>query len=144
MTDEATMASLEAMRAASLDELEETTWPPPPDGAGHLQRRCHELRRVPLGQFGVEDVRIMLSQQIGTQFLLPMAVGMLAVSPLAEGDYYPGDLLMAVLQLPKSAWNGHEAAAGVLGQVLAHIDLSNPDLGEVADAIRDWLANRPV
>ncbi|WP_204007841.1 contact-dependent growth inhibition system immunity protein [Virgisporangium aurantiacum] len=36
--------------------------------------------------------------------LLPLAVDMLVDNPLAEGDFYPGDLLVTVLGLPSSTW----------------------------------------
>ncbi|MEU9741169.1 contact-dependent growth inhibition system immunity protein [Micromonospora chersina] len=52
-------------------------------------RRCTELRRKPLAEFTVEDLRIMLGQEVGVLALLPLAVQVLLREPLAEGDYYP-------------------------------------------------------
>ena len=39
----------------------------------------------------------MIGQGIGLKHLLPMAVEELKKNPLAEGDYYEGDLLIQVL-----------------------------------------------
>ena len=46
----------------------------------------------------VEDLRIMIGQEIGLDYLIPVAVAELEREPLAEGDYYPGDLLANVIR----------------------------------------------
>jgi hypothetical protein len=51
-----------------------------------------------LDDFTVEDLRIMIGQKkIGLVHLLRLAIKTLTIDPLAEGDYYPGDLLMNVI-----------------------------------------------
>jgi hypothetical protein len=47
----------------------------------------------------VEDLRILLGQNVGVAILSPIAIDRLESDPLAEGDFYPGDLLVAALQL---------------------------------------------
>lgn len=69
----------------TLDQVEQP-WPPPPDSATDLVRRCHRLRRVPVGELTTEGLRVLLGQQIGVPTLLPLAVARL-VDPLAAGDY---------------------------------------------------------
>lgn len=49
----------------------------------------------------------MIGQDIGTKFLLPCALDLLEVSPLADGGFYPGDLLTTVLKLPSEYWTRH-------------------------------------
>jgi hypothetical protein len=51
-----------------------------------------------LDDFTVEDLRIMIGQKIGLLHLLPLAIKILKHDPLAEGDYYPGDLLTSVIR----------------------------------------------
>nr|WP_308129066.1 contact-dependent growth inhibition system immunity protein [Actinoplanes polyasparticus] len=80
---------------------------PGPD-ATPLVRRCLALRRKPLSEFRVEDLRILLGQRIAVPVLLPMAVAVLVDDPLAEGDFYAGDLLNTVVQLPDTAWGSGE------------------------------------
>ncbi|MEV6140307.1 contact-dependent growth inhibition system immunity protein [Nocardia sp. NPDC051990] len=58
------------------------------------------LRRKPIGFFTAEDLRIMLGQHERTSALLPRALDVLERNPLAEGDYYPGDLLVTALKIP--------------------------------------------
>ncbi|GHJ50947.1 hypothetical protein Nm8I071_02540 [Nonomuraea sp. TT08I-71] len=77
-------------------------WPDPGPDTSFLVRRCTELRRKPLAEFTVEDLRIMLGQEIGVPALLPLATEVLLRETLAEGDYYPGDLLRTVLRLQRT------------------------------------------
>jgi hypothetical protein len=67
-------------------------------------RRCHALRRKPIDEFTVEDLRLMIQQQIGLRFLVPIALQHLREDPLAEGDFYPGDLLAAILRVAGDFW----------------------------------------
>ena len=47
---------------ATLDELDPPGWGPP-EYDSYLVRTCHELRKKPLSQFTVEDLRIMIWRQ---------------------------------------------------------------------------------
>jgi contact-dependent growth inhibition (CDI) system CdiI-like immunity protein len=92
----------------TLDELDPPAWRPPPSDATGLVRRCHELRRKPLADFEVGDLRVAIRQEIGPLHrLVPRAVEVLETNPLVEGDYYPGELLLAVLNVDKSYWQAH-------------------------------------
>ncbi|MEU8073584.1 contact-dependent growth inhibition system immunity protein [Micromonospora sp. NPDC049151] len=116
----------------TIEQLERRAWPDPAPDATSLVRRCTELRRKPLAEFTVEDLRMMLGQEIGVPALLPLAVQVLLRDPTAEGDYYPGDLLSMVLRLPDSAWlnlrGERKRLASVLAELLASPPFSNPDL----------------
>lgn len=94
------------LTSGTIEEIEGVREPNPGPDATFLIRRCLALRRKPLSEFTTEDLRIMLGQRIAVPILLPMAVTVLAGNPLAEGDYYPGDLLYAVVRLPEPAWHG--------------------------------------
>jgi hypothetical protein len=85
---------LRAMREKTLDELEGVVWGPP-NHDSYLVLTCHRLRTKPIGQFDVEDLRIMIGQDIGLPYLLPLALDHLEENPWAEGHMYPGDLLKA-------------------------------------------------
>ncbi len=95
---------MDRLTSDTIDEIEGAREPDPDPDVTNVIRRCLALRRKPLSQFTTEDLRLMLGQQIAVPILLPMAVAVLADDPLAEGDYYPGDLLYAVVRLPESAW----------------------------------------
>ena len=68
---------------------------------------CYRLRKKPIGDFTIEELRIMIGQQIGILFLVPIALEIIEKNPLAEGDYYPGDLLASVTRLDASFWQNH-------------------------------------
>ena len=90
----------------SLQELERSDWGEATYHT-HLVTTVHRLRRVPLRQFTPEGLRIMIGQNIGLQFLVPLAIDQLRADPLTECDYYPGDLLKAVLSVDPKFWRGH-------------------------------------
>ena len=73
----------------------------------HLVTRCHELRKLPLERLSTEDLRIMIGQEIGLEYLIPLALEILSNNLFAEGDYYEGDLLNSVLSIPTSFWDSN-------------------------------------
>ncbi|MFI7529446.1 contact-dependent growth inhibition system immunity protein [Nocardia salmonicida] len=97
----------------SLEQIEGEAWPEPALDATHVIRRVHQLRRVPVGDLSIEDLRIMLSQSVGTVAILPRVLDLLEENPLSEGDFYPGDLLVAMLRLRRDHWSDQ---IGLLGR----------------------------
>jgi hypothetical protein len=87
----------------SLESLEKETWSAP-DESSYLITTCHALRKKQLKQFEIEDLRIMIGQDIGLKYLIPLAIQELEKNILAEGDFYEGDLLNAVLNSEVEFW----------------------------------------
>jgi hypothetical protein len=87
----------------SLQQLEGEDWGEPTYHT-HLIGECHRLRRIPLCDFTVENLRIMIGQDIGLEYLIPLALERLRADPYAEGDCYPGDLLVNVLGSDAGFW----------------------------------------
>jgi hypothetical protein len=112
----------------TIEGIERVREPDPGPDASNLVRRCTALRRKPLSQFTTEDLRIMLGQQIAVPILLPMAVAVLVDDPLAEGDYYPGDLLSNVIRLPEHEWDGAEHLRDQLVEALRATPLPDEDV----------------
>lgn len=110
----------------TLDELDPPAWGPPPADAGPLVQRAHALRTVPVGRLGIEDLRLLISQDAALAALVPIALGMLRYEPLLEGDLYPGDLLHAVLRIPDTFWRAHPDALALLRESLALLDRTDP------------------
>ena len=92
----AKLASEPSMPGKTLDELENLTWGEPAFDS-YLVATCHRLRKKPVDEFTVEDLRIMIGQTIGLEFLLPRAIDVLEREPLAAGDFFVGDLLVNVI-----------------------------------------------
>ncbi|MEV5546706.1 contact-dependent growth inhibition system immunity protein [Streptomyces sp. NPDC052309] len=89
----------------TLDELDPPRWTPPAGDATRLVRKVHELRRVPLGELRPADLRILISQQVALSYVLPLAVRLLLEEPLLDACFYEGDLLLAAVNAPASAWS---------------------------------------
>ena len=89
----------------SLEELEGRRWSVPAGGETRLMATVRELRRKPIGGLTVEDMRLLIGQDVGLAYLLPLAMEVLRVNPVAEGDMYEGDLLDAVLTRRAEAWS---------------------------------------
>lgn len=124
----------------SLEEIENDSWGPPPEDSTSLVATVHRLRSVPIGVLGAEELRLLLSQNTGVDVLLPLAVQRLRDDPLAEGDYYPGDLLAAVLQLPDATWQRHRGELSALLAVLRSLDRDDPEVTDLDDRVLPFLA----
>ncbi|MGN6180275.1 MAG: contact-dependent growth inhibition system immunity protein [Mucilaginibacter sp.] len=104
-------------RYQSLQNLEKDDWGTPAYPS-HLVKRCHELRKVPLNEFTIEDLRIMIGQAIGLTYLIPIALEKLQENILAEGDLYPGDLLKSVINIDSHFWATNKELYAQLKQLI--------------------------
>ncbi|MDF2455104.1 MAG: hypothetical protein K0R51_1097 [Cytophagaceae bacterium] len=96
-------------RQKSLESLENNTWPAlSSDEGSYLIRTCNSLRKKQLQDFTTEDLRIMIGQEIGLYFLVPLAIETLTDNLFAEGDYYEGDLLKSVLEVDTKFWDDNK------------------------------------
>jgi CDI immunity proteins len=115
-------------RNRSLQELDgqdwaEATFP------SYLVRTCHALRRKPLQDFTVEDLRLMIGQNIGLGYLVPLAIERLQRDPFATGDFYSGDLLGNVLTVESSFWQKRPDLRQAVEAIVALI----PDFPDTLD-----------
>lgn len=89
----------------SLDMLEGTNSPRlNANDTSYLIYTCNNLRKKQLKLFEIEDLRIMIGQSIGLNYLVPLAIEVLKENILAEGHFYDGDLLNSVLTSDKVYW----------------------------------------
>ena len=96
-------------RQKSLESLEKKTWPAlSSDEGSYLIKTCNSLRKKQLQDFTTEDLRIMIGQEIGLYFLMPLAIETLTDNLFAEGDYYEGDLLKSVLDVDTKFWDDNK------------------------------------
>jgi hypothetical protein len=72
-----------------------------------LLATCEALFLKSLNEYSIENLRIMIGQEIGLEFLVPLALEKLQDDILAEGDFYPGDLLASVLRIDQIFWPTH-------------------------------------
>ncbi|WP_329453711.1 contact-dependent growth inhibition system immunity protein (plasmid) [Streptomyces sp. NBC_01724] len=115
-------------RDRSLEELEHDYWPAPSADDTRLITTAHALRRRPIGKLTVEDMRLLIGQDIGLPYLLPLAVEVLRENPMAEGHMYEGDLLSAVLTTNSSVWAESPELGRELRGIVSKLAGLPPDL----------------
>ena len=98
------MAQENNWRNKSLENLEKEEWRAF-DSDSRLICRTKELRKIPLDNFTIEDLRLMIGQNEGLEYLIPLALEKLNEDVLAEGDFYKGDLLLAVVNSRQDYWD---------------------------------------
>jgi CDI immunity proteins len=119
----------------TLDELDPPAW-----GAATydsaLVQRCHELRKTPLGKFSPEDLRLMIGQEIGLDYLIPRAIATVEANPLAEGDMYPGDLLHALVRVSDGYWRVNPDQWYRVSEVIDDLSTAQESIREAIPAFR--------
>ncbi|MBV6438797.1 MAG: hypothetical protein EPGJADBJ_00425 [Saprospiraceae bacterium] len=100
------------------------------DFPSRLIVRHNALLTKPIGDYTVEDLRLMIGQNTGLEYLIPRAMEILGKDVFAEGDFYPGDLLENVLCADPKIWNAHPRLAQALLNLLEEKmnDLLNLDV----------------
>ena len=92
----------------TLDELEGIAWGEPSgEFVSHLIERCYALRQIPIADLTPADLRVLIGQSIGLKYLVPRALEILEREPLLDAEFYPGDLLGAVLKIEGEFWSEH-------------------------------------
>jgi hypothetical protein len=130
------------MPGKTLDQLEGVVWGEP-TYSSYLVRTCHRLRTKPIDEFDVEDLRIMIGQQISLPHLVPLAVAELEREPLAEGDFYPGDLLSNVIGAVEWLQANPDWLARVVGvteRALVELDRADPPDAKLQSRLAEFLA----
>lgn len=90
----------------SLEQLENDYWGEPTFDSG-LVVSCHTLRKTPIGQLSAGDVRLLIGQKIGLNYLVPVAIKFLSENPILRRTYFEGDLLLSVLGISKEFWDNN-------------------------------------
>lgn len=91
-------------RYKSIESLEKKNYGPVPADESSIVIRLWNLRRKPINEFSVDDLRFMITQEVGLKYLLTEAIPLLEENLLVEGNYYEGDLLNAVLSIKPENW----------------------------------------
>jgi hypothetical protein len=88
----------------TIEKLEGDYWGDEASYPSGLVEAIYRLRKKKLGDFTPEDLRIVIGQNQSLPILMPMAIEVLKDNILAEGDFYPGDLLQNVLTVKSFFW----------------------------------------
>lgn len=101
----------------SIEQLENDYWKGV-DFPSSLVERCYAYRKIPLSNLSVEQLRLLIGQRIGLPYTIPKAISLLHEDILAEGDYYPGDLLNSLLNLSEEDWKKSANQKSKLNELL--------------------------
>ena len=96
---------------------------PSTDGS-RVERQIYLLSQKADKDFSIEDLRFIILQEIGLSRYIPMAIQKLEDNIFAEGDFYEGDLLSAVLQVSDEYWKSHNEERVALARLLANMSES--------------------
>ena len=80
---------------------------PDPHTLDDLRNATQTAASTSGAEFGVEELRLLVGRQQSLSRYVPLALDVLEQNPLAEGDYYPGDLLHAVLGGDAEYWRAN-------------------------------------
>ena len=86
----------------SISKLEGWKWKVDiPNQQTHSETECrfYELHNKPLSQLDLSDVRFLIGQNSGLDYLIPYSISKFRDDIFLEAKYYPGDLLYALLSV---------------------------------------------
>lgn len=92
-----------------------------PQFASHAAAECHRLRGVPLKDFTVEDLRLMIGQNESMDHLMPLALEKLRADPMVESVFFRGDFLVTVLRSDEPFWRANPK---LHGEVLSIVEMA--------------------
>lgn len=135
----------------TIESIEQDYWGDKPPYDSHLVTTVYKLRKKNIEEFTPEDFRIVIGQNFSLPILIPKAIDVLENDILAEGDFYPGDLLNNVLTITPKFWIDYPELKMKLKNLFAKnqqrikhsADLSDKEknkLFELYNEFRYWLA----
>jgi len=129
----------------TIEELEGDYWKAPKNFPTPLTKNVFELRRIKIKELASNDIRLLISQNIGLKYLVPIAIERLKNNLLEESLYYPGDLLLAVLNLNNEYWmenlkQKEELTKAINKQNIASSNVINDEIREsLSQAIKKFV-----
>ena len=97
------------INSKSIEQLENDFWKEPSEFPTGMVERCYHYRKIRIADLTNEQLRLLISQNIGTEHIIGIAIEKLEQNILTEGDFYEGDLLVAISSLPTEFWNEKQA-----------------------------------
>jgi hypothetical protein len=94
-------------KSKTLENLEKEVWGDADSNDTRLVQRVTALRKVPLHEFSVGDIRTVIGQQFSLDYLVPLALDILKENLFVEGDFYEGELLHSVLCIKPEYWRAN-------------------------------------
>ena len=119
------------MKSKSIEQLENDVWETPNEYPTDMVKRCHEYRKINIAELTTAQIRLLISQKIGIEYLIGIALAELERNVLAEGDFYEGDLLIAVSKIPAEYWKENQKYRLSFNSIVEqNAELIKAELGE--------------
>tara|TARA_R100000149_G_C5757150_1_gene63718 strand:+ start:98 stop:499 length:402 start_codon:yes stop_codon:yes gene_type:complete len=119
------------METKSIEQLEKDIWKNPSEFPTDLVEKCYRFRKISIAELTNEQIRLLISQKIGIEYLIGIALEKLERNILTECDLYEGDLLIAVSGLPTEFWNENKTEYRTFKNLIEqNSELIKNELGE--------------
>lgn len=113
----------------SLNELQEQH-PAEINFQSGLASRCSVACSKKLKDLSTDELRMLIGQSIGLQYIMPLALSSLEEDPLSDAGLYKGDLLAAVLTVPEDFWKRYPILNNRLAELRISIEIIYKTLSE--------------
>lgn len=87
----------------------------------------------------MENLRLLIGQNIGLPFLVPLAIEWLRQDPLAEGGCYAGDLLASVLRSEAAFWGTRSALRQEIAAIAERALLISDDDEQIGPLVPEYI-----
>lgn len=84
------------LESKSLEQLENDYWKEPSEFPTNMVERCYRYRKISVADLTNEQLRLLISQKIGLEYLTEIALDKLEQNILTEGNIYEGNLQFTV------------------------------------------------
>ena len=119
------------MEKKSIEQLEKDIWKNPSEFPTDMIEKCYSYRKISIEKLTNEQIRLLISQKIGVEYLIGIALNKLEKNILTECDFYEGDLLLAVSGLPNEFWNENPTEFQIFKNLVENnSELIKSELGE--------------
>ncbi len=119
------------MESKSIEQLEKNVWKELSEYPTDLVEKCYQYRKVSISELNIEQIRLLVSQQIGLEHIIGISLNKLEQNILAEGHFYAGDLLVAVSGLPTEFWHENKNEFLIfINLVMENSEILKNELGE--------------
>lgn len=128
------------MNGQTIESIEQDYWEVPGPDASALIRNLHLARKKDINELSVEDLRLLINQNVSLSVTIPLAINILKENLFAEGDYYPGDLLISLLKSDPFFWKHNQSLKQQVANLCNGITVGSVQNYHISDSVeRDIL-----
>lgn len=134
----------------SISELEKWKWkgPIPNESDSYTEYRFYSLHDKPISELDLSDIRFLITQNSGLEYLVPLVIEKLRDDLFVETEYYPGDLFYSLLLINNKPnyWESHLKEKRALLELFADqkhklgtLDLTEDLIEKIKKGYKDFL-----